>query len=90
MPLMDATVKPNNSTEKACRQIKARWLIPVLLALLFTLGDTVTSNEGTLNFDRGFILIKFVSFLVFFIVLFAFADRITKTIKGFSPNSITN
>lgn len=81
MPLMDATVKPNNSTEKACRQIKARWLIPVLLALLFTLGDTVTSNEGTLNFDRGFILIKFVSFLVFFIVLFAFADRITKTLK---------
>lgn len=53
------------------QQIKLRWLLPIALALLFTLGDTVAANNGKLIFDTISFAASLVLFAVFFVALFA-------------------
>ena len=44
-----------------------RWLLPVLLAVLFTLGDTVAANSGKLYLGGVTLPIKLVIFSALFV-----------------------
>ena len=52
-----------------------RWLLPVLLAVLFTLGDTVAANSGKLYLGGVTLPIKLVIFSALFVALFIVADN---------------
>ena len=52
-----------------------RWLLPVLLAVLFTLGDTVAANSGKLYLGGVTLPIKLVISSALFVALFIVADN---------------
>ena len=65
-----------------------RWLLPVLLAVLFTLGDTVAANSGKLYLGGVTLPIKLVIFSALFVALFIVADNVLNRIfepGGFAP-----
>lgn len=57
------------------RAIGVRWLLPILLGLLFTFGDTVASNQGRLAIDAVSFGANFVFFSLIFLILFAGAEK---------------
>ncbi len=64
-------------------EAKLRWLIPMLLGLLFSLGDTVASNEGQLAIGKKLLGIKAVLFSFLFMGLFFCIEAISnKKIKA--------
>lgn len=56
-------------------QLKVRWVLPILLGVLFSLGDTIAANNGKLIFN-GF---SFVITMVLLPVLFSLAFFVGET-----------
>lgn len=57
-------------------QIKMRWALPLILGLLFTLGDTVAANNGKLEMNFSILLPVFCCFAFLFCGLFNSIDKI--------------
>lgn len=66
--------------------LNLRWVLPIVLAFLFSLGDTVAANDGALHWGATFFL-KLMFFSVLFLLAFFIADKtLTRLSKRRSPN----
>ncbi len=55
---------------------RLRWLIPILLGLLFSVGDTVATNGGQLAIGKKLLCVKAFLFSLLFVGLFASVELI--------------
>lgn len=63
-------------------KVKLRWLIPILLGLLFSLGDTVATNGGQLAIGKKLLCVKAFLFSLLFVGLFACVDVISNKYRA--------
>ena len=54
---------------------KLRWIIPVLLGMLFAMGDDVAANAGNLGYKGGLLYIHMLIYVLLFIIVFWLIDK---------------